>query len=44
MKNFIYIIIGVMSLVFLFNITAIQDDPTLKMVKNGSVVEINPIY
>ncbi len=44
MKNIIYIIIGTMALVFLANLSAVDETSTIKLVENGQILEINPLY
>lgn len=44
MKKIIYIIIGFMALVVLVNVSAIDDNKTLKIKINSGFLEINPLY
>ncbi len=44
MKKFVYVIIGLMAIVFLVNISAASNDSKLKIEENGKILEINPLY
>jgi len=44
MKKFVYIIIGVMAMVIIANLFAVEDHSMLKFENNGQIIEIDPIY